>query len=126
MLTYFFCGFPMLFIAIANGTARDLWYRKYSGELRAHQVSTFTFILLLAIYIGYVIKRFPPAGGVAALYIGLLWVGLTLCFEFSFGLARGNTLKKLLQDYNIFKGRLWVLVPAWLLTAPYIFYKLYS
>jgi hypothetical protein len=125
MLTYFLCWFPMLFLAIANGAARDLWYKKYVGELRGHQLSTFSFILLLAIYIGWVIKRFPPASAVNAFYIGLGWVMLTLLFEFGFGLARGNKIEKLLGDYNIFKGRLWLLVPAWLLIAPYLFYRIY-
>jgi chromate transport protein ChrA len=126
MLTYFLCWFPMLLLAIANGTARDLWYKKYIGELRAHQLSTLSFLLLLAVYIGFIINRFPPSSGVNALFVGLGWVILTLLFEFGFGLARGNKFQRLLEDYNISKGRLWVLVPTWLLIAPYIFYRLYN
>jgi hypothetical protein len=116
----------MLLLAIANGTARDLWYKKYIGDLKAHQLSTFSFLLLLAAYIGFIIKRFPPSSGVNALFVGIGWVILTLLFEFGFGLARGNKFKQLLEDYNISKGRLWVLVPTWLLIAPYIFYCLYN
>lgn len=116
----------MLLIAIANGSARDLWYKKYLGELRAHQLSTVSFLILLAIYIAFIIKRFPPSSGLWALGIGLLWVALTLLFEFGFGLLRGNSFKHLLADYNIGKGRLWILIPAWLLLAPYIFYRVYN
>ena len=126
MLTYFLCWFGMLLIAILNGTARDLWYKKYMGELKAHQLSTITFILFLGIYIGIIIKIFSPGSGAEALQIGLLWLILTLVFEFGFGLIRGNSLKKLLEDYNILKGRLWILIPSWLLIAPYIFYMYYN
>ena len=125
MLTYFLCWFGMLLIAILNGTARDLWYKKYMGELKAHQLSTITFIIFLGIYIGFVVKRFSPGSGAKALLVGMLWLILTLIFEFGFGIMRGNSMRKLLGDYNILKGRLWILIPIWLLIAPYIFYRLY-
>lgn len=125
MLTWFLCWFPMLLIAILNGIARDLWYKKYLGELRAHQLSTVTFIIFLGIYIGCIVRRFPPGSGAEAWKAGLLWLILTLAFEFGFGLIRGNSLDKLLADYNIVKGRLWLLIPLWLLMAPYFFYTLY-
>ena len=115
----------MLLIAIANGAARDLWYKKYMPELKAHQLSTISFVILLAVYIGFIINRFPPGSTMQALLIGMIWVTLTLLFEFGFGLLRGNSFRHLLSDYNIFKGRLWILIPAWVLVAPYIFYKIY-
>ena len=124
MLTYFLCWFGMLLIAILNGTARELWYKKYMSELSAHQVSTISFIILIGLYIAFIIKIFPPGSDNKALQTGMLWLALTLVFEFGFGLLRGNSLKKLLTDYNITKGRLWILIPAWLLIAPYIFHRL--
>lgn len=125
MLIYFLCWFPMLLIAIINGIARDLWYKKYLGELKAHQLSTITFIFFIGIYIGVVIRRFPPGSGAKALQVGLAWLVLTLVFEFGYGLMRGISLGKIMEDYNILKGRLWILIPAWLLIAPYLFYRLY-
>jgi hypothetical protein len=41
----------MVLIAVANGALRELWYRKYVGELQAHQISTVLAVLLLAVYI---------------------------------------------------------------------------
>ena len=116
----------MLLIAIANGAARDLWYKKYIGELKAHQVSTVSFIIFLAVYIGFVINLFPPRSAIKAIFIGASWVILTLSFEFGFGILRGQTIKHLMKDYNIFEGRIWVLIPVWVLVAPYIFYKVYA
>ena len=123
MLKYFLCWFPMLIIAIINGAGRDLWYKKYTGELLAHQISTILLIVLFGFYIWLVIARFPPNSAQQAIYIGLLWLLLTLLFEFGFGLARGNTWEKLLSDYNISKGRIWILIPIWTAIAPYLYFK---
>ena len=114
----------MLVLAVINGTARDLWYKKYVGELTAHQISTFTLIILFAFFIGFVVRKFPPSSSTQAFYIGLLWLVLTLAFEFGFDLMRGNTLSKLLEDYNLLKGRLWILIPIWITVAPYLFYRI--
>ncbi len=124
MLKYFLCWFPMLLIAIFNGALRDLWYKKQIGELAAHQISTVTLIIFFAFYVNFVIRKFPPKSEAQAVYIGLLWLTLTLAFEFGFGLARGNALSTLLADYNISKGRLWILIPIWTTIAPYIFYRI--
>ena len=41
---------PMILIAIANGALRELWYGKHIPELKAHQISTLTEILLFGGY----------------------------------------------------------------------------
>lgn len=125
MLKYFLFWFPMLVMAVANGAARDLGYKKYLGELAAHQVSTVCMLLLFAVYFAAVFHKFPPASSRQAFYIGLLWMGCTLVFEFGFGLARGHSLTHLLQDYNLMEGRIWALVPLWLLTGPYIIFLIW-
>ncbi|QBZ98540.1 hypothetical protein [Flavobacterium sangjuense] len=124
MLKYFLLWFPMLILAIINGAARDLWYTKYSNELIAHQISTVSLMLLLGIYIAFVIKKHPPQSETESLGIGLVWMMLTLGFEFGFGLYRGNSWAQLLDAYNITKGHLWLLIPIWLVLAPYLFFKL--
>jgi hypothetical protein len=113
----------MLIIAIANGAIRDLGYKKSMGDLAAHQFSTVTLILFFALYIQFIIKRFPPASSSQAAMIGILWTIMTLAFEFGFGRWRGNAWSKLLEDYNVLKGRLWIFIPLWISIAPYIFYR---
>lgn len=124
MLKYLLLWFPMLFIAILNGTARDLGYKKYVTELTARQLSTFSLLALLGIYMFFVIKKFPPASAAQALCTGVFWMLLTLGFEFGFGLYRGHSWTQLLEDYNILKGHLWLLIPLWLVWAPYIFFTM--
>ena len=124
MLKYFLCWFPMILIAVLNGTARDLWYKKFTGDLTGHQISTITLIILFGIYIGFIIKLYPPVSETQSIYIGLLWLILTLIFEFGFGLYRGNSWSKLFSDYNILKGRIWILIPIWVTIAPWIFFRI--
>ena len=126
MLKYFLCWFPMLLLAIINGTARDLWYKKYFGEITAHQISTVSLILLFGFYIWLVMKKYPAKSGTQAIYVGLFWLTLTIAFEFGFGLMRGRTLTQLLGEYDIMKGRIWILIPVWVILAPYIFFRIQS
>lgn len=124
MYKYILLWFPMLLIAIVNGALRDLWYKKYSGDLAAHQISTFTLILFFGLFIGLVFLKFPPSSSMQAILIGMVWLTMTLLFEFGFGRLRGNSWERLLQDYNIVKGRLWVFVPIFVMIAPYLFYRI--
>ena len=114
----------MVIIAVINGTARDLWYNKYVNELIAKQNSTISLIVFLGVYIFFAIRKYPPESESQSIIIGLIWVFLTLIFEFSFGLYRGKTLNHLLNEYNIIKGNLWMLIPIWTILAPYLFFKL--
>ncbi|GAB4092532.1 hypothetical protein [Flaviaesturariibacter terrae] len=124
MFRYLLLWFPLLLIAILNGTLRDLGYRRVLGELRAQQLSTLTLLLLLALYIGFVLRRYPPASAAQALGIGVLWLLATLAFEFGFGRWRGHSWSDLLADYNLLRGRLWLLVPLWVAIAPFFYFRL--
>ena len=126
MLKYVLCWFPMIVIAVMNGVARDLGYKKLTGELAGHQLSTISLIILLGIYIWYVTGRFPFNNSGEAIITGFTWLALTLGFEFGLGLYRGASLNELLGDYNLLKGRIWVLVPIWTVIAPYFFYSISS
>lgn len=121
-LKYFFAWFPMLILAILNGTLRDLGYKKYVGDLVAHQISTFSLLLLLGLYMRYIIQKYPPQSAQQAVGVGIFWMSLTLLFEFGFGRYRGNSWETLLADYNLAKGHLWVFIPMWLVSAPYLFF----
>ena len=46
-LAYVLAWIPIVAIAIVNGMVRGVWYEKSLGELRAHQISTVSAILIL-------------------------------------------------------------------------------
>lgn len=125
MLKYLLAWIPMVFIAIANGVLRQAWYGKHLNELQAHQLSTLIGAALFAVYIWIVIRYWKPASAGQAIMIGLVWLGLTVAFEFLFGhYVAGHPWTRLLQDYNLFAGRVWSLLLVWVTVAPYIFYRL--
>jgi hypothetical protein len=127
MLTYIGAWIPMVAIAIGNGVLRDKGYGKRMTELRAHQLSTLIGIVLLGIYIGFVMRLWPPASGGHAIRIGLVWVALTMAFEFGFGrYVAGYSWRRLGQDYNIFEGRVWPAILIWVASAPYLFYRMHD
>lgn len=114
----------MLLLAVGNGTLREFVFKKHMSDLAAHQLSTVTLILFFSAYIFILFQKFPPESARQAFFIGLLWLILTEVFEFGFGLYRGIDWLVMLADYNIVAGRLWILIPLWLLLAPVIFYYL--
>ncbi|MEW5747604.1 MAG: hypothetical protein AB1793_02280 [Candidatus Thermoplasmatota archaeon] len=57
--------------------------------------------------------------------MGLIWVALTILFEFGFGhYVMGNSWDALLADYNVLEGRIWVLVLVTESVAPYLMGRL--
>lgn len=124
MWRYLIAWFPMILIAIANGAIREKRYGKRIGELRAHQVSTLSALLLFGIYIWIIIRIWRPESSKQAISIGLMWLVLTVAFEFLFGhYVAGHSWNRLFGDYNIFAGRLWLAVLSWVTVAPYIFFQ---
>lgn len=115
----------MVLIAVINGTLREAWYGKQLSELHAHQVSTATGVLLFGVYIWALLRLWPPASSSQALAIGILWLGLTIAFEFLFfHYVVGHPWSRILPDYNVFAGRVWVGVLMWITLAPYVFHRM--
>lgn len=111
----------MVFLAIANGMLREGVLRKRMPELRAHQFSCFTGIVIFFIYTCVLNRFWPIATAGQAFTIGLVWLTLTIAFEFLFGhYVMHHTWSKLLQDYNVERGRLWVLVLAAVAVLPWL------
>ncbi len=104
---YFLAWFPMVLIAVANGAFREAYLLPRLGDHSARQVSTLLLIVLFAIYIGLVVRTWPPASGGQALGVGVMWLVLTVTFEFAAA------------------GRLWALVPIWVGIAPYVFFRVW-
>jgi hypothetical protein len=124
MWKYIFLWVPMVFIAIANGLLRDISYGRRMRELRAHQLSTGTGIILLGIYIAFVMGLWPPTSAGQAIAIGLIWCAMTILFEFGFGrFVAGHPWERLLQDYNILAGRVWPAILVWVAMAPYLIFR---
>lgn len=124
---YFLLWFPMVVIAIINGTIRQLFYTKFFNELHSHQLSVLSGISLFTVYIWIITGIWKIESSNQAIFIGLMWLGMTIIFEFLFGhYVMGNSWEELFADYNLLNGRLWVIVLLWTAVSPFIFFKVRS
>jgi uncharacterized BrkB/YihY/UPF0761 family membrane protein len=125
ILKYLIAWFPMVIIGILNGVLRKACYETALGELRAHQVSTLSGVILFGLYIWLLSRQWHLESSQQAFLVGVIWLLMTVGFEFLFGhFVAGHSWNRLLHDYNIFEGRLWVLILIWITIAPYCFYRL--
>jgi hypothetical protein len=117
----------MVLIGIANGAIRQFGYGRFLGELLAHQISSVTGIILFAFYVWILSLRWPMQSSYQAAAVGLIWLELTVAFEFLFGhYVAKHSWSRLLRDYNILRGRLWSLVLIAITIAPYVVYRITS
>ncbi|MDH3304787.1 MAG: hypothetical protein OEM50_03900 [Gammaproteobacteria bacterium] len=50
---------------------------------------------------------------------------MTIVFELGFGhFVPGRSFSRLVADYNLLQGRVWVLFLVWVAVMPYLFFKL--
>jgi len=111
ILRYTLAWLPMVVLAVLNGTLREFTYGKAMSELHANQLSSVTFILIFAAYVWLLSSRWPLHTSGQAIVVGLIWLVLTVLFEFGMGrYISHQSWEQLLQAYNIFAGNLWPLV----------------
>ena len=120
--------FALSVFMVLNGTLRVYTYEKLIGDLPGHIVSTVTGCALILILTSLFL-RFVPAEYTQKdlLVLGVLWLLMTVVFEFLFGhYVAGHPWERLLADYNILKGRIWVLALITTLCAPLIAGRLFG
>lgn len=127
ILKYIIAWIVFPIIGIINGAIRQIGYGKLMAELLAHQVSTVTGIILFGLYTWGLSLHWKIQSSGEAISIGFIWLVLTIVFEFLFGhYVMKHPWSRLLHDYNILKGRFWVLFLIWITIAPYVFFRLLS
>jgi hypothetical protein len=109
----------LLALAFANGAVRETLLVPTVGPTIAHIISTASLSGLIAGVAWLSVGWIRPRIAFDAWGIGVLWVVLTLLFEFGAGrYAFGHSWKELLRDYNVAAGRIWILVLVTTLIAP--------
>jgi len=106
------CGIAVAMVV--QGTAREALVTPAFGALRAHQLSSVTGA---AIVFGGSVLALPWLGLVGKArrqwQLGGFWVALTVAFELGFGhWVAGHSWARLLADYDVTAGRMWLLVLA--------------
>lgn len=122
---HIFFWFVLMLIAIGNGLLREATFGGWMTELRAHQLSTLTGISFTGLAAWILSRRWPLASPAQAWMVGVAWLLLTLIFEFAFGhYVAGHSWEKLLRDYHLLTGRVWVIFLVWVAIMPYLFYRI--
>ena len=125
ILRYTFFWLILLIVAIFNGMMRGIFLLEPLGELTAHQVSTVTALILFFITTWLLNRKWKITTASEAIHIGLIWVLLTIAFEFLFGhFMMGHTWKHLFNDYNLLAGRVWVIALLGVFFLPFLVYNL--
>lgn len=106
-------------LASLNGAFRESVLVPRMSETAARAISTLMLSVVILIAALAAIGWISPAPHRDAWRIGVLWVALTLAFEF----LAGHYLfripwRELTRDYNILQGRIWVLVLIVTAVAP--------
>ena len=111
----------LLVVAILNGGFREAVLAPRLGRSLAHGLST-VMLSLFIVALGWVTTPWVEPGSLQdAWLIGGVWVALTLAFEFLGGhFIFGKPWQTLLADYNLFAGRIWVMVLIVTLMTPVI------
>jgi len=108
--------------AILNGLFRQRVLVPRLGESvgRALSSITLSMVILLVAY-AFLITTGMENSSMDLWLMGIIWLILTLCFEFGFGhFVTKRSWNTLLEDYNILKGRIWILVLVVTLLGPYL------
>jgi hypothetical protein len=120
---YLLRGFAVWCVIIVaeslHGTVREFWLKPHLGDFRARQIAFFTGMALILTIALFCVRWLRAESRQRLLQIGLLWVVLTLAFEFTLGrLVLGYSSERMFEDYNLLKGGLMGLGMLWLFFAP--------
>lgn len=108
-------------VPVFNGWLREKWYKASIGELASHQIGAVGISIIFILYAYVCLKGVVLQAPSWQLWcIGLLWLVLTLLFEFGIGIATGKTWKYMLSNYAIWRGRIWPVVLVTVLLSPFL------
>ena len=111
----------ILMAMMCNGFFRGLVLQPRLGEHVARQVASVLGVCIILAVTAPFVRRLGNRSSAELLGVGILWLVLTVAFEFLFGhYVSGATLETQLADYNLLRGRLWPLVLLTTLLAPWL------
>jgi hypothetical protein len=101
----------LLVLAILNGAFREAVLNPALGPQMGHVVSTVLLSGLIVAVASVTVPWVGPVTSRGAFAVGILWMALTLAFEFGAGYwLFHQPLAELVNDYNLTRGRIWPLV----------------
>lgn len=103
-----------------NGALREFGFKRMMSTAAADTLSVATGIALI-LAVTRLMFRIPAETPTRQLALySVILVALTVAYEFGIGLAGGRSWPEMLENYAIWKGRLWPLVLAALALTPFL------
>jgi hypothetical protein len=113
--------FVLLILASANGALREGVIVPAAGNVAGRAISTLLLSGIILVLTWLTIKWIAPVSATEAWAIGGAWVALTLAFEFLGGhYLFGQSWARLVEDYNLAAGRIWILVLITTAVSPWL------
>ncbi len=109
----------IIVIESVNGVLRNLFIAPAIGDFEARQAGVFIGAALILLVAWLMAPWLNLSGGSQFAGVGLLWVGLTLVFEISLGLATGLSWERIASDCDVARGGLLPLGLIVMVFAPY-------
>lgn len=106
--------------SILNGGFREYVLTKYLDIALATAVSGILLSVLILFITWLFLPRLVSLNRKESYFTGIIWMLLTILFEFTSGIGTGVPMKELIAAYNPFSGNLWVLVVLTTMFAPVI------
>jgi len=103
------------FFVLMNLIYQPLW-----GEMLAHQIGMITRIIINFVFAYLLLMYADEYNTNDLIQVGLLWLFLTLIFEWGGSIAIGRPISEILIGWNIFAGYMWPYVLLSYLLAPVI------
>ncbi len=112
--------FLLLIVAITSGGLREGLLTPRVGELRAHQVGTILVCIVFgALIVAFV--RWTAMSASQAAVIGAMWTAMTVAFEVTMvRVWMKKPWSAVFADYNLLRGRVWILVLLTTLAGPWL------
>jgi len=85
----------------------NMFYEPRWGSLVAHQIGMSTRIVYIFIFAYLVLQTVRTYQAMDLVQVGLLWLGLTLVFEWGGSLLTGRPVGEIIIGWNIFAGYMW-------------------
>jgi len=82
-------------------------YEPRLGALAAHQIGMATRILVIFVFAFYLLRIVKDYETLDLVHVGLMWLTLTLVFEWVGSLAIGRPVEEILVGWNILEGYMW-------------------
>lgn len=113
------------FFEVIHGIIRARIVAPRTGDLRSRQLGVFTGSLIFFAIAGLSFDWIGIESSAQALIVGGIWLFCMLVFEFTVGhFVFHFSWKWLLNDFNVFKGRLLAFGMIFLALSPYLIGKI--